>query len=349
MGQFDVFEEPRSLNVVGVIENEFSVLSRRALEIFAQFFPAQRAVDQGHGDRLALRLAKDQPVASGELRRLGFRAGELVDGFAFRQGHFPDLDRKTQFGDLHLNGNRSDPQLTHKSMVAPVAALRGIGEAKRKPFIRAGQRLQTQGAVRGHFQWFAGQVRRGRVVRASPFDQPFTVQKFRDMGHPTRLCLPASGLGCLTICGQFEVQQTVRVVKGRAQNLSAGQVLEGGRDTSVAGHTGSIDRLGRPKARQRGSIGADEEDRFDQIAPRLLDRKSRKVGIVKRAFGHDTVDSKAELLANLRDAELGDSRVTPAFFGKPGMGVLNCPLAPFDGYIHVRIFLLARPRRHLTP
>jgi hypothetical protein len=74
MRQLDVFEKPRRLHVVGVVEHEFRVLRRRAHVVLAQFLPAQRAVDQRHRDRLALGLAKDEPVAAGELRRLGLGA-----------------------------------------------------------------------------------------------------------------------------------------------------------------------------------------------------------------------------------------------------------------------------------
>ena len=107
-----------------------------------------------------------------------------------------------------------------------------------------------------------------------------------------RLGVTRWSLGHLAISGQFEIKQTVRVVKCWAQDLPAGQVLERGRDASIAGHNAGIERLGRTKARQSGAIGANEEDRFDQIATRLLDCKCRKVRIIKRPFGHDAIDGK---------------------------------------------------------
>ena len=71
MGQLDMFEKARRLNVVGVHEHEFLVLGRCAGILLAKLAPAERAVDQAHRDGLAFGLAEDKAVAAGELGRLG--------------------------------------------------------------------------------------------------------------------------------------------------------------------------------------------------------------------------------------------------------------------------------------
>ena len=58
---------------------------------------------------------------------------------------------------------------------------------------------------------------------------------------------------------------------------------------------------------------------------------------MQRAFRHDAIDGKAELFTNLSDVELCNSFVTAAFLRKPCMGILDCPLSTFDGYIHIKI------------
>ena len=65
------------------------------------------------------------------------------------------------------------------------------------------------------------------------------------------------------------IEQAVGVVKGWAQHLPAGQVLEGRRDAPFDQHGASVDRLGIAEARQRGAIGADQEYGLDQVAAGL--------------------------------------------------------------------------------
>ena len=96
------------------------------------------------------------------------------------------------------------------------------------------------------------------------------------------------------------------------------------------------------EARQGGAIGADQEDRLDQIAARLLDRQRGKVGIVKRPLGHHPVDGQRQLLADLRDGQLRNARIAAPFLGQPGMGVVDGLLAPLDGHIHQDIRRAAR-------
>ncbi len=88
-------------------------------------------------------------------------------------------------------------------------------------------------------------------------------------------------LARVTICGQLEIQQPVRVVECRPQHLPAGRILERGRYAPVAGHLVGIDRARTAKSRQCRAVGADQKNRLDQIATRLLDRQRGKVGIIK--------------------------------------------------------------------
>ena len=93
--------------------------------------------------------------------------------------------------------------------------------------------------------------------------------------------------------------------------------------------------MGRTKAGQGGAIGANEEDRLDQITARLFDGERGEVGIIERAFGHDTIDGEAELFADLRHAEVGHARIAAPLFGEPGMGVVDGAFAAFDCNIHL--------------
>src|SRR6056297_528215 len=118
------------LYIVCMIEDEFRVLGGGADEILAKLFPPQCAIHERHGNRLALCLTKDKAVAACELWGLCLGAGELVDGLTFREGHFADLYRKAQFGDVHFHCDGADAQFADKGVVARVATLRGIGETK---------------------------------------------------------------------------------------------------------------------------------------------------------------------------------------------------------------------------
>ena len=83
------------------------------------------------------------------------------------------------------------------------------------------------------------------------------------------------------ICHQREIQQAVGIVKGWPQDLPARQILKGGRDTPITAHRACINRCADPKTGQGGAIGADQKNRLNHIAARLLDRQSRQIRIVK--------------------------------------------------------------------
>ena len=82
------------------------------------------------------------------------------------------------------------------------------------------------------------------------------------------------------ICHQREIQQTVGIVKGWPQDLPAWQILKGGRNAPITAHRTSINRGANPKTGQGGAIGADQKNRLNHIAARLLDRQSSQIRIV---------------------------------------------------------------------
>ena len=94
------------------------------------------------------------------------------------------------------------------------------------------------------------------------------------------------------------------------------------------------------QARQGGAIGADQEDRLDQITARLFDRERRQVGIKKRALGHHPVHGQGQLLADLRDRQYGDRGIAPPLLGQPGMCIVDGAFATFHGHIHQVTFVL---------
>ena len=77
------------------------------------------------------------------------------------------------------------------------------------------------------------------------------------------------------------------------------------------------------EARQRRAEGAHQEDRLDQVAARLLDRERRELAVVERAFGHDPVDRKRELLGDLLERELRHRRIAAPLMREQPMGILD--------------------------
>ena len=130
-----MLDEAGRLNVVAMRQHELLILRWCADKILAKLPPAQCPVDKCHGNGLSFLLSENKPVAPRELRRLTFRALELVYGFAL--GHFDlaDSDGKSKLRNVNFNLDNSDPQLTDKGMVARIAPLRRIAQTKKKSFI----------------------------------------------------------------------------------------------------------------------------------------------------------------------------------------------------------------------
>ena len=85
------------------------------------------------------------------------------------------------------------------------------------------------------------------------------------------------------------------IVEGGAENLAARKVLEGRRNSPANVHGRGVDWLAGAEARQRRAERAQQEDRLDQVAARLLDRERGQLAIVERTLGHHPVDCEREL------------------------------------------------------
>jgi hypothetical protein len=126
----------------------------------------------------------------------------------------------------------------------------------------------------------------------------------------------------------------MRVIEGRTKNLAARDILEGRGNPANDPHAAGIDRLGGTEPRQRGAEGADQEDRLDHVASRLLDGERRKLPVIERALAHDAVDGKAKLLGDLGKRHLRHIAIATALMREQPMGVLDGAFASLDGNVH---------------
>jgi hypothetical protein len=119
MRQLDVFEKPVAWMLSAwESTNSSSCAGAPALSSPSSSQRSARSTS-AHRDRLALGLAEDQPVAAGELRRFGLRAGELVDRLAFGQRDLADLDREPSSGISISTGTRPMRSSPTKAWVRP--------------------------------------------------------------------------------------------------------------------------------------------------------------------------------------------------------------------------------------
>jgi hypothetical protein len=130
------------------------------------------------------------------------------------------------------------------------------------------------------------------------------------------------------------VEQPVGVVEGRAKHLAARQILEGRGDAALDVHRSRIDRLRGAEAGQRGAVGADQENRLDHVAARLLDGERRELAVVERALAHYPIDRERELPGNLLEAELRHGGIAAARRGEQRVRVLDGAFSAFDGDVH---------------
>src|SRR5262249_16006815 len=82
------------------------------------------------------------------------------------------------------------------------------------------------------------------------------------------------------------------------------------------------------------AIGAHQEDRFDQIAARLLDGKCCKTTVVARAFGHHAVDRQPKLLVDLLQREFRQVAVAAALLAQKFEGISDGRFAALDWDVH---------------
>ncbi len=124
------------------------------------------------------------------------------------------------------------------------------------------------------------------------------------------------------------------VIEGRAEHLTARDILESRGNPPPHLHFAGFDRLGRPEPRQRGAKGAQQENRFDHVAAGLLDGQRREFAIVQRALRHHPIDTKAELLRDLRQRDLRDFAIAATLMRQQPMSVLDGAFASLDRNIH---------------
>ena len=89
------------------------------------------------------------------------------------------------------------------------------------------------------------------------------------------------------------------------------------------------------EARQRGAIGAHQEDRLDHVAARLDDGERGQFPVVERAFAHHPVDAERQLLDDLVEPQRRHRTVAAAAVGKQAVGIGDCGLAAFYRDIHL--------------
>ena len=333
MRQLQVLDEAGRLHIVGMGEHELLVLRRR-LDLLAELARPQRAVDQRHGDRLALAVAEGEPVAAGEPRRLGRRALELVDRLAFRHGDAAERHCEADLVRDELDLDLSEPDLAGERMGAAVAALRRVGESKQEALVAAGEILQPQVALRRKREGIAGEVARRRAgVGRRWLDE--TVGS-KDLGDALGRCVRRRGCQRSKIGGLGErvVEQPVGVVEGRAQHLPARQILECRGDAALDVHRSGVDRLRGAEAGERGAVGADQENRLEHVAARLFDGERCELSVIERALAHHTVDRERELFGNLLEAELRHGGIAAARRGEQRVRVLDGAFSAFDCDIH---------------
>ena len=139
------------------------------------------------------------------------------------------------------------------------------------------------------------------------------------MACASRLALQR--LGDVGAGGKLGIEQPVGVVEGRAEQLAAGQVLVGRRHAPLDQHGAGVDRPCVAEARQRGAIGAHQEDRLDHVAARLDDGERGQFTVVERAFAHHPVDAERQLLDDLVEAQRRHRTVAAPAVGQQAVGV----------------------------
>ncbi|MNI16989.1 hypothetical protein D3C73_703450 [compost metagenome] len=156
--------------------------------------------------------------------------------------------------------------------------------------------------------------------------------------------LPARRLVNRFVRKQRRVEKAMGVIECRAEQLSARQILVGGGNAAFDLHVGSVERHRIAEPGQGGAIGAQQEDRLDQVAARLAHGKRCKRTVIKRGLRHHPIDGKAELFGNLVDRDGGERTIATASVGEKPVSVADGSLATFDGNIHGLLSLRTKPR-----
>ena len=136
------------------------------------------------------------------------------------------------------------------------------------------------------------------------------------------------------VCQQGEIEQAMGVVVGWAKQLAAGNVFINRRNTPFETHLCGVERLAYRELRQRGAVGAQQENCFDVIAAGLFQRQRRQFAVGNAAFGHHAIHRKIKLLFNLGDAQFRQIGIAPASALLQGVSGVDRLLAPFHGNVH---------------
>ncbi len=257
----------------------------------------------------------------------------LID-LALRHGDAAERDREADLVGDEFDLDLAEPDLAGERMGAAIAALGRVGQRKQESLVAAGEILQPQVALRRKRQGIAGEIacRRTGVGRRR-LDEAVGAE---NLGDPLecRLRRGSRKRGKIGGRSQRVVEQPVGVIEGRAEHLSARQVLEGRRDAAFDVHRGGIDRLRGAETGERGAVGADEEDRLDHVAARLLDGERGKLAVIERALAHHPVDCERELLGNLLEAELRHGGIAAARCGEQCVRILDGAFSALDCDVH---------------
>ena len=198
MRQLEVRDKAGGLNVIRVGQHELFVLCR-ACNMLAVVRRLERTVNQRHRHRLALAQAIHQPVAAGKMRIFILWRDKTVDHFALGHQQFADVHRKTQLFRHNFDIEITAADLCRERVVAPVAALRGVGQRQQIPFIAAHQLLQAGRARTGIDRRRAGDVIRCAAGVFFRLRQPLVCQQAKDVRGGVLFSVRDAELRCFTV------------------------------------------------------------------------------------------------------------------------------------------------------
>ena len=180
VGKFKVRNETGRLDVIGMRQHKLFILSG-ARHFFAVLRRLERTVHQRHRHRFTLAHAERQAVAAGKVRRFILRGDKAVNHFAFGHQQFTDIDGESQLFGSDLHRDVAAANFTGKRVVAPVAALGGVGQRQQIALVAARQLLQARRARAGIDRRMAGDIVGLRVGISFGFRQFLLNQQIKNV------------------------------------------------------------------------------------------------------------------------------------------------------------------------
>ena len=177
-------------------------------------------------------------------------------------------------------------------MVAPVATLGGVGQRQQIALVAAHQLLQAGRARARVNRRRAGDVIRLRAGVLFRLRQTLFRQQAEDVRRRFLFGVRGAESWRLAVRQQGKIQQAMGVVIGRAEPLAAGNVFINGRNAALQAHLRRIDGFADRQLRQRGAVGAQQEDGFHVIAAGLLEGQRRQLAVGDAALGHYPIDGE---------------------------------------------------------